>query len=95
MTTVTRLFDSHTEALRALDDLERAGVDHDRISLVSNNTDNWHAGHRHDGGTPGAGGPLGDRNGDGENDVADGAAVATDSLDVPVTMGGFGSAMLH
>jgi hypothetical protein len=73
MTTVTRLFDSHTEALRALDDLERAGVHHDRISLVSNNTDNWHAGHRHDGDAPTARGPLGDRNGDGENDVADGA----------------------
>jgi hypothetical protein len=66
--TITRLFDSHTEALRALEDLERAGVDHDRISLVSNNTDKWHEGHR-----SGAGGPLGDRNGDGENDVADGA----------------------
>jgi hypothetical protein len=73
MKTVTRLFDSHTEALRALDDLEQAGVDHDNISLVSNNTDNWHAGHTHSGGAPGAGGPLGDRNGDGENDVADGA----------------------
>jgi hypothetical protein len=73
MKTVTRLFDSHTEALRALDDLERAGVDHDDISLVSNNTDNWHAGHTHSGDAPGAGGPLGDRNGDGENDVADGA----------------------
>ncbi|MFT4934846.1 MAG: hypothetical protein ACI9LT_001534 [Pseudoalteromonas distincta] len=70
--TVTRLFDSHTEALRALDDLERAGVDHDRISLVSNNADNWHAGHHHDEAKTG-GGPLGDRNGDGENDVADGA----------------------
>lgn len=70
--TVTRLFDSHTEALRALDDLERAGVHHDRISLVSNNADNWHAGHKHDETKTGAG-PLGDRNGDGENDVADGA----------------------
>ena len=70
--TVTRLFDSHTEALRALDDLERAGVDHNRISLVSNNADNWHAGHHHDEAKTG-GGPLGDRNGDGENDVADGA----------------------
>ncbi|CAN7524486.1 hypothetical protein LJR219_003696 [Phenylobacterium sp. LjRoot219] len=68
--TITRLFDSHTEALRAVDDLERAGVDHNRISLVSNNTDNWHEGHRHAGST---GGPLGDRNGDGENDTADGA----------------------
>lgn len=70
--TVTRLFDSHTEALRAIDDLERAGIHHDRISLVSNNADNWHAGHRHDEAKT-DGGPLGDRNGDGENDVADGA----------------------
>jgi hypothetical protein len=68
--TITRLFDSHTEALRALDDLERGGIDHDRISLVSNNTDNWHNGHRHAASTEG---PLGDHNGDGENDVADGA----------------------
>ncbi len=70
--TITRLFDSHTQALAAIDDLERAGVDHDRISIISNNADNWHAGHKH----PAAGddaGPLGDRNGDGENDVADGA----------------------
>ena len=67
--TVTRLFDSHTEALGAVHDLEQAGVDHDKISLVSNNTENWHDGHRH----PGAKGPLGDANGDGENDVAEGA----------------------
>jgi len=68
--TVTRLFDSHTQAIHAVDDLEAAGVDHDRISIVSNNADNWHAGHAHDGGKRG---PLGDANGDGENDVADGA----------------------
>ncbi|MDP2214673.1 hypothetical protein [Phenylobacterium sp.] len=70
--TVTRLYDSHTEALRAVDDLERAGIHHDRISLVSNNADNWHAGHKHDEAKT-RGGPLGDRNGDGENDVAEGA----------------------
>lgn len=63
---ITRLFDSHTEALRAIDDLERAGVAHDRISLVSNNADNWHDGHRH-------AGDAGDLNRDGDNDVADGA----------------------
>ncbi len=49
MRTITRLFDSHTEAFSALDELERAGVDHDRISVVSNNVENWHAGHRHGG----------------------------------------------
>ncbi len=74
--TVTRLFDSHTEALNAVEDLERARIDPDKISLVSNNASNWHAGHAHPGGAPGtagAAGRLGDANGDGENDVADGA----------------------
>ena len=46
-TTLTRLFDSHTQALAAVSDLEAAGVDSDRISMVSNNADNWHAGHEH------------------------------------------------
>ena len=68
MATVTRLFDSHTEALDAVSKLEAAGVSHDKISIVSNNADNWHSGS----GNHNAG-PLGDRNGDGENDVADGA----------------------
>lgn len=68
MATVTRLFDSHTEALDAVSKLEASGVSHDKISIVSNNADNWHAGSgRSDAG------PLGDRNGDGENEVADGA----------------------
>ena len=71
--TITRLFDSHTQSLAAVSDLEARGIDHDKISLVSNNTENWHDGHKRAGGAPGAGGPLGDRNGDGENDVADGA----------------------
>lgn len=70
MATVTRLFDIHTEALDAVSDLESAGIDPNKISIVSNNTDNWHDGHRHGDRT---GGPLGDRNGDGENDVAEGA----------------------
>ena len=68
MATVTRLFDSHTEALDAVSELEAVGVSHDKISIVSNNTDNWHSGS-----AGGRKGPLGDNNGDGENDVADGA----------------------
>jgi hypothetical protein len=67
---ITRLFDSHTEALRAVDELERAGIDHDRISLVSNNADNWHAGHQH---AAGDAGRTADRDGDGDNDAAEGA----------------------
>lgn len=71
MATVTRLYDIHTQALQAVSDLEAAGFRADDISIVSNNTDNWHAGHQHPGET--SAGPLGDRNGDGDNDVADGA----------------------
>lgn len=67
MATVTRLFDSHTEALDAVSKLEAAGVSHGKISIVSNNADNWHSG------SGASAGPLGDRNGDGDNDVADGA----------------------
>ncbi|PLR27944.1 hypothetical protein SGCZBJ_06240 [Caulobacter zeae] len=65
--TITRLFDSHTDALAAIADLKDYGVAEDRISLVSDNTDNWHGDGRR------AGGPLGDHDGDGDNDVADGA----------------------
>jgi len=68
MATITRLFDSHTEALDAVAELEASGVSHDKISIVSNNADNWHSGS-----AGGHKGPLGDHNGDGENDVADGA----------------------
>ncbi|WP_233247714.1 hypothetical protein [Caulobacter endophyticus] len=70
--TITRLFDTHTQALDAVEDLERAGVDRDRISVVSNNADNWHAGDWRTGRSF-ADGPLGDANRDGENDVAEGA----------------------
>lgn len=70
--TITRLFDSHTLATSAVDQLESAGIDHHKISIVSNNVDNWHAGHEHPGHAPDAS-VLGDRNGDLENDVADGA----------------------
>ncbi|ADG10874.1 hypothetical protein [Caulobacter segnis] len=69
--TITRLFDSYTQALDAISDLEARGIDHDKISLVSNNTENWHDGHKH--ADSERDGPMGDRNGDGENDVADGA----------------------
>lgn len=57
--TVTRLFDSHTEALAAVRDLKAAGIDEDRISLIASNTDNWH--------------DRADGDGDGENDTAEGA----------------------
>ena len=46
--TITRLFNSHTEAMAAITDLEQAGVPHEDISLIASNGDNWHAGHQHD-----------------------------------------------
>ncbi|MDO9248043.1 MAG: hypothetical protein Q7U11_16400, partial [Phenylobacterium sp.] len=46
--TVSRLFNSHTEAMTAVSELERAGISHNDISLVASNADNWHEGHRHD-----------------------------------------------
>lgn len=67
--TVTRLFDTHVEATNAVEALERAGVKSDRISVIANNTDNWHDGKR----AHGDDNRMGDANGDGENDVADGA----------------------
>lgn len=36
MRTISRLFDSHEEAVRAVRDLESAGIAHDDISLISN-----------------------------------------------------------
>jgi len=46
--TITRLFNSHTEAMAAITDLEQAGVPHEDISLIASNGDNWHDGHQHD-----------------------------------------------
>ncbi|MET0337490.1 MAG: hypothetical protein ABW063_06975, partial [Caulobacter sp.] len=70
--TITRLFDSHLEALEAVSRLEAQGIAQSRISLVSNNTDKWHEGHAHPQKGPGDGG-FGDFNGDGRNDTAQGA----------------------
>ncbi len=56
--TITRLFDSHAQALDAVADLEARGIDHDKISLISNNAENWHDGHKH---------------ADADNDTAEGA----------------------
>lgn len=69
--TISRLFDSHLQALEAISDLESRGVDHDRISLLSNNARNWHEGHAHSDKIQDAG--AGDFNSDGVNDTADGA----------------------
>lgn len=78
--TITRLFDTHTEAMTAVRALEDQGVAHDRISIIANNADNWHDSDGRKGLFDGAGdraerlaGSTGDMNRDGENDVAEGA----------------------
>ncbi|MGZ8364461.1 MAG: hypothetical protein ACXW3D_10625 [Caulobacteraceae bacterium] len=40
--TITRLFNSHTEALEAISELKQSGVDDCDISLVGNNSEKWH-----------------------------------------------------
>jgi hypothetical protein len=61
--TVTRLFDSHTEALAATRELEASGVSHDHISLIANNAERWHDDD-----------DKGERSHDDDNDTAEGAA---------------------
>ncbi|MDP1913393.1 hypothetical protein [Brevundimonas sp.] len=68
--TVTRLFDTHTEALAAVNRLQESGIDQDAISIVSNNADDWHGKQQM---ASRDNGPLGDRDGDGENEAAEGA----------------------
>jgi len=65
MNTITRLFDTHTEAMDAVSALETAGFRTDDISVISNNTDNWHDRHHVQ--------ATGDLNRDGENDTVEGA----------------------
>lgn len=56
---VTRLFNSNTEALAAVRELESAGIDHKRISLMANNADDWHGRHGHDDNDTGEGAAKG------------------------------------
>lgn len=64
--TVTRLFDTHTEALAAANRLQEAGIDQDAISIVSNNADDWYGKRQME--SDGSGSL-----GDGDSDVAEGA----------------------
>lgn len=42
MITISRLYDNYDAASRAVDELERAGIPHDDISLVASNADGWY-----------------------------------------------------
>jgi hypothetical protein len=41
--TISRLYDSYAQATEAVGNLEKAGVPHGDISIVSNNSDNWYS----------------------------------------------------
>jgi hypothetical protein len=58
--TITRLYDSRTDALEAAHELERMGIDDDNISIIASNKDRWYDAKK-----------GGDK--DGENDAAKGA----------------------
>jgi hypothetical protein len=65
--TISRLYDSYAQATEAVRNLERAGVPHSDISIVSNNSDNWYS--ENSKGSPAAV----DRDHDGIDDRAEGA----------------------
>ena len=67
--TLTRLYDDHASAERAVRDLEAAGVPHKDISIMSNNSDSWYKG-----GRTTTTGRI-DRDRDGVDDRAEGAGT--------------------
>jgi hypothetical protein len=60
--TISRLYDTHTQAQAAVQRLETAGVPHSDISIVANNSENWFNGDK-----------KVDRDRDGVDDRAEGA----------------------
>lgn len=75
--TISRLYDSYAQATEAVRNLETAGVPHSDISIVSNNSDNWYSA---DTARTTAGGPATiDRDRDGVDDRAEGAATGLES----------------
>jgi hypothetical protein len=86
--TISRLYDSYASASRAVGELEALGIPHSDISIVASNADNWYATEGKGRTTttrPGAARTTAklDRDGDGVDDRAEGAA----------TGGGIGAAL--
>ena len=46
--TISRLYDNYTDAQKAVQNLEAAGVPHSDISIVANNSDSWFGAHKKD-----------------------------------------------
>jgi hypothetical protein len=68
MITISRLYDDYSIAARAVDELERAGIPHDDISIVASNAEGWYDQDR-------TTRPRVDRDHDGVDDRAEGAAA--------------------
>jgi hypothetical protein len=66
--TISRLFDNYAEASQAVRDLEASGIPHKDISIVASNADSWYSGN-------GAATGKKDRDHDGRDDRAEGAAT--------------------
>src|SRR6476619_6677861 len=69
--TISRLYNSYAQATEAVSNLEKAGVPHSDISIVSNNSDNWYSENTARRTTNG---PI-DRDRDGVDDRAEGAGT--------------------
>jgi hypothetical protein len=69
MITITRLYDDYQTAARAVEELERAGLPHDNISIIANNSTGWYDAERDR-----TEGRI-DRDRDGTDDRVEGAAT--------------------
>jgi len=67
MITISRLYDDYSTAARVYNELDRAGISTDDISIIANNSDGWYE----KAGRPG----VIDRDGDGADDRNEGAAT--------------------
>ena len=76
--TISRLYDSYSEASEAVANLEAAGVKHSNISILASNADNWYSADRKPGTFP-------DRDLDGKDDRAEAASTGAG---VGATVGG-------
>ncbi len=81
MITISRLYDDYATAARAVDELERAGIPRDDISIVSSNAEGWYGRDRTTSGVD----PAHDRDHDGRDDRAEGAAAGAG---IGATIGG-------
>jgi len=77
MITISRLYDDYNVAARVVDELERAGIPHDDISIVASNAEGWYDRDRTTSRV--------DRDHDGRDDRAEGAAAGAG---IGATLGG-------